>query len=279
VRLDGPGKPRAIAPDPSAFRTAQYLAQRADAETKKRHSDWLAASARVRKDEDVLAYYPFESGGPMRRTLLDQARGRQQPRDGTIVGCAWAAGRWRGKQALAFSRVSDRVRVHIPDEFDSLTLAAWVRIDGLPNRNNALLMADGWEPGEVHWQIGDNGTLILGVQSDPKGRGVHYHAPEAITPDRFGQWMHLAVVFDRDEGMVTHYLDGRAVASQAMPAEALDTPLRIGDAEIGNWNLASHRNRTPVRFLSGRIDELMIFGRALSKDRIGQLYTQGRPPF
>jgi hypothetical protein len=275
LAVDGPGKERAIAPRAEAFRTAEFLALRARAEAQRRHKAWLAGSALRRKDTSLLAYYPFETHGGRSRQLRDEARGRERPRDGAIVGCAWVAGRWPGKRALEFKDVTDRVRVNVPGEFRSLTLAAWVRVDGLPNRNNALLMADGWEPGEVHWQIGEDGKLVLGVQSQPKGRGAHYHALDAITPDRFGRWMHLAVVYDADEGHVSHYVDGKRASRQ--PTE-FDIKLRIGDAEIGNWNLAAHRNSTPVRFFSGRIDEMQVYSRALGEDSLLELYAQGRPP-
>jgi len=183
--------------------------------------------------------------------------------------------RSHGRRGLEFKKVSDRVRLNVPDEFDSLTLAAWVRVDGLPNVNNSLLMADGWEPGEVHWQIGQDGTIILGVQTDPKGRGSHYHAVGAVTPDRFGQWMHLATVYDRERGLVRHYLDGQQVSEEPIQ---FDIPLRVGEAEVGNWNAAAHRNKTLVRYLNGCMDELMLFTRALSGDEVARLYSQGQPP-
>ena len=64
------------------------------------------------------------------------------------------------------------------------------------------------------------------------------------------------------------------MAVQSIP---IDIPLRLGDAEIGNWNIASHRNSTPVRFFTGGMDELMIFSRALSEPELEKLYTQGQP--
>src|SRR5262249_55124331 len=160
----------------------------------------------------LVVHYTFQREQPWSRTLRDQATG--QKHDGAIVGCPWVMGRWPGKQALEFKRVSDRVRFRVPGEFSSLTLMAWVRLDGLPNGNNSLMMTDGWEEGEPHWQIGSNGTLILGVQAPPGMRGGHYHAPEVLTPDQFGRWLHLAVVYDRDNNTVTHYLDGRLVAQE-----------------------------------------------------------------
>jgi hypothetical protein len=207
--------------------------------------------------------------------LPDQAGGRQR-HDGAVVGCRWGAGRWPGKKGLEFKQVSDRVRFAVPGELDSITLMAWARVDALPNGNNSLMMSDGWEPGGLHWQIGEDGTLILGVQERPKGHGGHYHAPGAFTPERFGRWAHLAVVYDRDAGAVTHYVDGRPAASQPL---LFDIPLRVGGAEIGNWNIAAHRNKSPIRYFSGCIDEFLLFSRALSGEEIERLATQGRPPW
>lgn len=274
VRLDKPGEIRPITPTPAAFQTAQDLTRRSEDRVRRRHRDWLAAGEALRRDPDLLVYYPFEAGQPWDRSLPDQAQARKQPRDGTLIGCAWVAGRWAGKQGLEFKRVSDRVRLYVPGEFASLTLAAWVRVDGLPNQNNSLMMSDGWDPGELHWQIGNDGTLILGVQSNPK-RGFSYHAIGALTPDRFGQWLHLAVTYDQHAGQVTHYLDGKAVSH--VPTQ-FDIPLRIGDAELGNWNIATHRNNHPVRFLNGCMDEFLMFSRALSEVEVARLYSQGRPP-
>jgi hypothetical protein len=258
------------------FPTARGLALQAQAEVKKRQDTWLAASTLRRQDPRVLVYYTFETDDPLSRTLLDQANNRQQPHDGAIVGCSWVPGRWPGKKGLLFKQVSDRVRLHVPGEFQSITLMAWVRVDGLPNQNNALMMTDGWKPGGLHWQIGDSSTIILGVQNNPRGKGAHYHAPNSITPEVFGRWLHLAVVYDAAARKVTHYLDGRPVADP--PTEFDDVPLTIGDAEIGSWNVAGHRNSTPVRFFSGCMDEFLLFAAALSDEEVAQLYEEGRPP-
>lgn len=275
VRLDGPGSARAIEMNPAAFQTAKDLATRAQAETHRRQRDWLAASEALRQDSSLVVYYPFQAEQPWSRTLADQAEGRRQPHDGVIVGCSWVTGRWPGKQGLEFKRVSDRVRFHVPGTFDSITLAAWVRVDALPNLNNSLMLSDGWEVGGLHWQIGETGTIILGIKAPAKTPNAHYHAPTILTPARLGQWLHLAVVYDRTGGQVTHYLDGRPVAQGPV---RFDVPLRIGNAEIGNWNLASRRASQPIRYFSGCMDEFMLFSRAFSAPEIARLYDQGRPP-
>jgi hypothetical protein len=275
LRLDGPGASQPIKSNPAAFRTAADLVQRSRAETLRRQQEWLTARAALQKDPSLVVYYTFQTEHPWSRTLLDQAKGPKESHDGAIVGCSWVTGRWDGKRGLEFKRVSHRVRFHVPGSFDSLTLMAWVRVDSLPNLNNSLMMADGWKEGGCHWQIGEDGTLILGVQSRPRGHGAHYHARGAFTPKQFGHWVHLAVVYDQEGGQVSHYVDGRPVAQ--VPIQ-FDIPLCIGDAELGNWNIATHRNPSPVRYLNGCMDEFLLFSRALSEQEVEKLYTQGRPP-
>jgi hypothetical protein len=276
VRLDGPGQVSPIHSDPAAFSTVQDLAERQEAETRRRQRLWNAASDTVRQDPSLAVYFPFQPDHAWVRTLLDQRVGRQQPHDGAIVGCTWVTGRWSGKQGLEFKRVSDRVRFHVPGEFESLTLGAWVRVDALPNRFNSLMMTDGWEDGAPHWHISNSGKLELGVHGSKQQGLAHYLTGEVLTPERLGQWVHLAVVYDRDAHLVTHYVDGKSVAQE--PIE-LDIPLRLGDVEIGNWNLGNRvREKSPVRYFNGCIDEFMLFSRALSEEEIGRLYSQGRPP-
>ncbi len=278
LHLDGPGVVRPIESNSADFRTARDLATRSREITRRQQRDWQAASEALRRDPSLLVYYSFQAeqreDALWSRTLRDQAGGRQHPRDGVIVGCSWGTGRWRGKRGLEFKRVSDRVRLHVPGRFDALTLMAWVRVDALPNQNNSLFMADGWPEGGPHWQIGADGMLILGVRAPPKVRNAHYHAHKALLPERWGQWIHLAVVYDRLGGSVTQYVDGRAVMQEPV---MFDIPLRIGNAEIGNWNAGPGQHRQPIRNFSGCMDEFMLFSRPLSAQEIEQLYNQGRP--
>jgi hypothetical protein len=73
--------------------------------------------------------------------------------------------------------------------------------------------------------------------------------------------------------MVTHYLDGKAVHSQEITHP---TKLRFGDTEIGNWTSKGFLDHT-VRSLNGRIDELVLYKRALTEVEVTELYQSGRP--
>jgi hypothetical protein len=275
LRLEEPGAALAIASDSTAFLTAQDLAVRREAELRQRQSDWLKCSDQWKRDPSLLVYYTFQPEQPWSRTLINQAAGRQRTNDGVIVGCLWGAGRWAGRKGLEFKQVSDRVRLRVPGTFDALTLAAWVRVDSLPNQNNSLFMTDGWRAGAPHWQIGQDGKLILGVRDPSNVRHAHYHAPGALITPRWGQWVHVAVVYDQGARLVTQYFDGQAIMQKHA---LLDTSLRLGNAEIGNWTVTSRRTKQPIRNFNGCIDEFMLFSRALSAPEIEQLYEKGRPP-
>jgi hypothetical protein len=274
VRLDGRGMVKQTDANPATFKTAQDLETEDQAESRRRQQRWLRASADLRRDPSLVVYYTFQEAQPWSRTLLDQARGRQHPQDGAIVGCSWVTGRWSGKQGLELRRVSDRIRLHVPGSLDAMTLAAWVRVDALPNRFNSLFMTDGWEEAAPHWHISSKGRLELGIQGWYRRGGVHYYTPEVFTPERLGRWVQLAVVYDRKGGQVSHYVDGRRVSREALK---LDIPLLLGDAEIGNWNIGSQRHSHPIRYFTGCIDEFMLFSRALGADELERMYAQGRP--
>jgi ferric-dicitrate binding protein FerR (iron transport regulator) len=281
ITATGPGPATPIRTDPAAFLTGRELADRAAEELTRWQGQWEVDRRALRADPTLLVYYSFQADQPWSRTLPDEGGGKAKPLDGAVVGCTSGTGRWPGKRGLELKRVSDRVRLHIPGEFTAITLAAWVRPDALPNQNNSLLMADGWDPGGLHWQIGIDGTIILAVKAPPEldggpyQRGAHYRAMGVLTPERLGRWVHLAVVYDPAAGTVTHYVDGKSAAEHPI---LFDIPLRIEDAELGNWNVAKYRNRTPVRNFNGCIDEFMLFNRPLSGDEVSRLYTQGRPP-
>jgi len=273
VRVDGSGTVQPIELNPAGFLTAQDLAARSQAETRLRQQTWLLSSQALRRDPGLVVYYTFEPEQPWDRVLRDQAPG-QPPHDGAIVGCSWVAGRWPGKQGLEFKRFSDRVRFHVSGEFTSLTLLAWVRVDALVNRHNSLMMTDAWDEGEPHWHIGAHGSVRLGIQGLSQRNGTSYVTPRVFTPDRLGEWVHLAVVYDGTNQQVRHHVNGESISQEPL---RFRIPLRIGDAELGNWNVNSRQDSQPIRNFSGCMDEFMLFSRALSAEEVQRLYTEGRP--
>jgi hypothetical protein len=272
VRSEGAGAVQAIESNPTAFLSAQQFAARAREEAQRRQAKWQASSDLLKQDPKLLVYFTFEGKPSWERVLLDQSRQRHEPQDGAIVGCSWATGRWLGKPGLEFKQVSDRVRFHVPGDIESLTMMTWVRVDALANTFNSLMMADGGEYRAPHWHLNAGGKVELGIAA-PKG-WIHYNGPQVVAPDDLGQWIHLAVVYDHQARRVAHYVNGQLAKEEPLQ---LDVALHIGDAELGNWNTAGHRNKAAVRFFSGCMDEFMLFSRALGDQEIERIYLAGQP--
>src|SRR5262249_7056824 len=131
---------------------------------------------------------------------------------------------------------------------------------------------DGFEENAPHWQISLKGEVVLGMLERPP---VHrnYLSPAVLGPDRLGHWLQLATVYDGRSRTVSHYVNGQPVSTEPM---AFHMPLRLGNAEIGNWGVARTGDRNPLRSFNGRMDELALFGQALTAEEIQALYESGK---
>jgi len=284
LALDGPSTAAASGEVtfPDALRLRPYADRQllGDFRRWQKHRDTLA------KDERLIAYYTFDQ--ELNETLIPNlALPRNTELGGVAVLAERVSGRWPGmKSALEFRRPGSRVRVNIPQEYEAFTFACWVRIDSLDRLYNALFMGDGYEDGEPHWQIKDDGRLMLSVMVDetrrhpeyPKSRYHHvYFSPSIWDLSMSGKWVHIVSVFDPKNREVSHYVDGEQISREAIdPAFQIDT-LRIGNAEIGNWGQPFREDPTfAIRNLNGRIDEVAIFGVPLTTEEVQALYQGSR---
>jgi hypothetical protein len=261
------GRPKALAANRSGFASMSELdAKTADAQ-RGQLERWLAAGDQWNRDADLRVRFDFQSGASGRMLVNRAAQGRDIA-DGSIVGAGWTQGRWPGKGALEFRNVSDRVRLAVPGELRQLTLAAWVRVNGLDRAFNSLFMSEGWGERRVHWQITREGEVRLGVAGVGRSGHADYDTPVVFSPERLGRWTHLAVVFDPVAREVRHYVNGAVAARLAMSEAA---PLRIGIAELGNWNDRPGAQGVAIRHLSGAMDEFALWQRVLSDAEIARL--------
>jgi hypothetical protein len=177
-------------------------------------------------------------------------------------------GRWPGSHAPEFVNVGDHLKLDVGGERDwpQLTLAAWVRIDRLGAPYQSLLHTDGWSknnPGQVHWIINRDTTMRLALigntlAPDANEREGHPDSHTPVLPEQ-GRWVHLATVYD--------YLNGQFDKETRL---TISHPARLGPAQIGNWNQQDRK-------LSGRVDELLLLGRAMSDVEIRALHAAGNP--
>lgn len=226
---------------------------------------WRAASDQLNADPALQLHFNFQDDDSSRSLRNHASHGE----DGSIVGASWTTGRWPGKGALEFRNVSDRVRLSAPNEVKALTMAMWVRINGLDRYFNSLFMSESWGERRIHWQIVRDGRIRLGIAG---GAGQHHQDCDTevfFTPERFGRWMHLAVVFDPQSKEVRHYANGSLLAKIALKDPS---PLKPGIAELGNWN-DRRSTGVAIRHLSGTMDEFALWDRVLSE---AEIKTMGR---
>lgn len=279
VDRDGTSKP--IAVRDADFVTSTLLSQMADTRQQAQLRDWRAFRDSLRDDPRVVAYFPFDRTDAEDRVLIGYGANGSRL-DGAIVGCEWSEGRWPDKTSLQFKRPGDRVRISVPGEFESLTFSIWLRVDGLDREFNSLLLTDGFLPSAMHWQIHQDGALVLGTKNSVEGK-YNYETESIFNLFRLGQWVHLATVYDNDNSRVTHYVNGQLTAREPL-REAASGLLKIGNATIGNWSLPSDRNprneaqrARRVRNFNGCMDELIVFGQALDDQEVRRIYEVGRP--
>lgn len=219
-----------------------------------------AALAALRKDPTLIALLDFE-----------------QDEDTTLPGVyRRVQGRWPGSHAPEFVNVGDHLKLDAGGEreWPQLTLAAWVRIDRLGAPYQSLLHTDGWSknnPGQVHWMINRDTTMRLALigntlapGSDERDGHPDSHMP--VLPEQ-GRWVHLATVYDSTQGTVRFYFNGQFDKETRL---ATAHPARLGPAQIGNWNQKDRK-------LSGRVDDLLLLGRAMSDTEVHDLYSAGVP--
>ncbi|TWU56682.1 FecR protein [Rubripirellula tenax] len=273
---------------------AELQRRRTDAESQ--HFDqWKTASRALREDTRLIAYFPIADS--LQDRSVPNMAGTADFRDGTLVGPVVSTeGRFgTDSEGLDFERIGARVRTRIDGEFAAFTFATWVRIDSLEHRYNSLFMSDGYENGEPHWQIRDDGRLMFSVMVDDsaevlvknafdkatvRDRGLHriYITDPVWDISKSGRWFHLASVYDPANRRVTQYCNGEQVSDEAIADKFFVDRLRIGPAEIGNWGQPFRDSPWfAVRNLNGTIDELAVFDAALNANEVLKLFEQGKP--
>jgi hypothetical protein len=270
--------------NPALFPQMGRVAELAKADAQARFVEWEKHATRRSSDPRLLAQYTFDrlTGAEGERRVISFVNPAVPLRDGGAVGVTWTSGRWPQKSALEFKRPGDRVRIDLDGEYTALTFACWAKVDALDRRYNALLLTDGYEEGEPHWQIYEDGRLMFSVAYlDPANRAERrnqiYYSPPVITPASAGRWHHFAVTHETQTGNVVQYLDGQEISREISPLQASGRKLVFGRCELGNWGLPLEGHRFPLRNLNGRLDEFLIYSAALGGGEIRELYESGKP--
>ena len=271
--------------DPAVFLSLSELDGLAAERGVRRLEAWRAWSQGARRDERLIAYYDFhhQTAAGRDRFVANVAEPRIQSRTGGAVGARWTDGRWPGKAALEFKRPGDRLRMNIDGTYRDITFACWVKVDSVDKKYNSLLLTDGYENGEPHWQIYEDGSLMFSLVYRPPGilgKGGKYNqmyfSRPVLTAESLGRWHHLAVSYDGTSGEVVQYFDGEVAGREVSQLHKAGRSIQFGPCEIGNWGLPTESHQFPIRNLNGAIDEFAIYRTALSAGEIRAMFEAGR---
>jgi hypothetical protein len=241
---------------------------RAARATENQFHTWKEKSEQLARDADLVLYLDFETTDLERGSIRNRAPGGDSRSDASVIGGEWTPGRWPGKSAVAFQRVGDLIRTSLGAQLEAATFVVSLRVEPEAPLTQTILLTPDVGPGQMYWLLAGRGKSpraggMIFIKTDAERRDHRFVSGRNLTRRELGQWHTLALVHDPQHGAVRHYLDG--VLVQESPLDDAHS-LRLRQIVIGNWGYTSD-----PRNLTGRIDELAIFQRALSGPEISRL--------
>jgi hypothetical protein len=203
---------------------------------------------------DLVGHFTFEGN----------ANDSSGTRNGTIVGSpAFAAG--RAGQAIELDGIADYVRIEGSYNLPTYSASLWFRVDGGTGERDLLSVYNSAGAHGILLELRSNGTLRFLHRAPVAGSGGTDIYSTATADD--GTWYHAGIV--RTTQTMTLYINGE-VAGTADSNTEFDQALQ--NVTIG---VLKHDNLT--RYFPGAIDEVYLYGRALSHGEIAWLAGRTNP--
>jgi hypothetical protein len=211
--------------------------------------------------DSLIAHWTFDEGSG--DVALDDSGNRH---DGQLTGGTWISdGRFGGGLRLA---TGNSVAVpNFPAATSNWSVSAWIRMS--PDQLEAIrgigtvlttenYKSNGWELNVE--RMSAQPIFVFSYWSPSLGDYLHTECSCLET----NAWVHLAAVADAGTNRVTLYVNGSAMDQQNKVSDIL-----VGDTALyfGRWNMEG-------RFLSGDLDDIAIWGRALAENEIVALRNE-----
>lgn len=211
--------------------------------------------------EDPLGYWPLdENSGCIASDIYNNHDGILSPECG-INSPEWTTGKINS--ALFFNGIDDMVIVddsHLINPTSGITVSAWIKWDIDPQNGNEWTTIIN-KNGDRQYRLQhnrDNSLFEFAIRTSSGGRWV-----VSDTSPEEGVWYHLAGTYDGS--IMKIYVDG-VLENSTLWDGSIDTsgsPLIFGNRIWGD------------RGFNGVIDEIGLWGRALSSTEIEELYMEG----
>ena len=178
--------------------------------------------------------------------------------NGTLVnGATWTTDCAAGSHALSFDGSNDYVDCGNDASLNitkNLTIEAWIKPNGLSGAGGIISKLTG--TADKQYGLNTDGDEIY-FQYE-RSSNNYYLSGGTLTNDT---WQHIAATVDNSLNICL-YLDGKLIASDVAPAETSPTTESV---IIGKWG-GTYDNY----FFDGKIDEVVIYDRALTAAEIAE---------
>ncbi len=221
--------------------------------------------------KDVALHYDFAERVGASGVVVDRSG---QGRHGVCTGCRWSVVGCREDGSVAFLESTSRIDVPDAPDFttwDAYTVGVWFLHlkDGDLGPQYGQKMLDRTSPGH-DWHLslrpsghaGDGGAVGLFLHEGTRDLALS----DATRDWGDGTWHHLVAVRSGAHGEL--WIDGRLRAE----TEGMFGVGGAGALCVGNSRSADRFQR---KAWNGLLDEVQVFGRALSAAEIGSLYAGG----
>lgn len=217
----------------------------------------LASSLHAQINEGLIAYYPFygnandesanDNHGEVTNAIL--AEGVHGDTDGAYL--------FNGVDT--YITVPSSASLNSPDT--ALSMSVWVNLNGYSE------IGESFSPILMRSDLPDNGfpyRLGIGTQTVFTAVNNWNNDVSLDTTLIFDSWQHLIVTYSPDT--VKFYLNNVLIGEEAFATEIIpaELPLLIGKDTPGVEEI-----------FEGRTDELRLYNRALTSDKVGELYEDG----
>jgi hypothetical protein len=204
--------------------------------------------------------------------LLDDAGEQSLTPLGTPITGPDALG--RTDAASVFNGTSDTCLTAsgpIVDTTQSFTIAAWVKTDAAPTSESAFMDIAGSTRSNMKFLIGSNGRWGIALHSEDTDASTSTTVLADATLTKFGQWTHLAGVYDAAAGRLRLYVNGALAASKPIPFTAWKA--------TGVFSVGCGINQNgPFTPFAGSVDDAVLFQQPLTGGQVSDLMAgEGMP--
>lgn len=218
-------------------------------------------SQRINLDEGLISYFPFTT----------DASDKAGKNEGTVYNAALEKGVRCGDNAYFFNGGDAYIDCgndrSLNQHFSSMSISAWIRPNTIINNELGTIVAKwGFHENRDQFGIWINPTYkIVAAFSAPGTMEEGIFSSMSLVPDN---WYHIVASWSRS-GEIRIYINGKLDKVGRQAGRGINTrsdlSLKIGRQLV-------RKNRA----YKGYIDEMRIYGRALSDEEVNALYDLGR---